>query len=117
MTYRKTTLRKLPPITRRYARLLGELGSVLRKGKNLMEELSRIEFESQALAHAREKEAAEEPIFTLVKEDIVECAREMGIPEASITDDVLQQVRKGVDSGLECWSDVVKDAISMALKG
>ncbi len=55
MAYRKSTLRKVPPVTRKYARLLGELESILRKGKNLVEELSRIEFESQALAQARER--------------------------------------------------------------
>ena len=53
MPYRKATLRKMPPVTRKYAKLLGELESVLRKGKNLVPELSRIEFESQALAHAK----------------------------------------------------------------
>jgi len=29
-----------------------------------------------------------------------ECAREMGIPEEAITDDILGQVRKGVEWGL-----------------
>jgi len=116
MSLRKKTLRKLPPVTRRYARLMGGLESVLRKGKNLVDEISRLEFESQALAHAREQEAAKDVVFILVKEDVIECAREIGIPEAAITDDVLQQVRKGVDSGLGSWSDVVKDAINMALK-
>jgi hypothetical protein len=43
----------MPPVTRRYARLLGELDSVLRKGKNLVEEIRRLELESQALAHAK----------------------------------------------------------------
>ena len=117
MSYRKATLRKMPPVTRKYARLLGELESVLRKGKNLVEELSRIEFESQALSHAKEQASANDAVFILVKEDVIECAKEIGIPEAAITDDVLRQVRKGVDSGLECWSNVVKDAINMALKG
>ena len=60
MAFRKATLRKMPPVTRKYARLLGELESVLRKGKNLVAELSRIEFESQALAHAKEKGAITE---------------------------------------------------------
>jgi len=55
VSYRKATLRKMPPITRKYAKLLGDLESVLRKGKNLVSELSRIEFESQALAHAKKK--------------------------------------------------------------
>jgi len=57
MVYRKTTLRRMPPVTRRYARLLGELESVLRKGKNLVEEIARLEHDSRALAHARERGA------------------------------------------------------------
>jgi len=54
-------------------------------------------------------------IFVLTKEDVIGCAREMGIPEESITDEVLAQVKKGVEWGLECWSDVVKTAIHEAL--
>ncbi|KSV17232.1 hypothetical protein DA01_07410 [Dehalococcoides mccartyi] len=57
-----------------------------------------------------------EVIFQLTREDVIECAREMGIPDEAITDDVLAQVKKGVDWGLECWSMVVKEAINMALK-
>ena len=60
--------------------------------------------------------AAEDIIFVLTKEDVIECARMKGIPEEAITDDVLRQVKKGVDSGLECWSEVVMAAIDFALK-
>ena len=59
--------------------------------------------------------AAEDIIFVLTKEDVLECARIKGIPEEAITDDVLRQVRKGVDS-VGCWSEVVKEAINFALK-
>ena len=55
-------------------------------------------------------------IFVLTREDVIECARMKGIPEKAITDDVLRQVRKGVDSGLECWSEVVMAALDFALK-
>jgi len=55
-------------------------------------------------------------IFILTREDVVNCARQMGIPEQAITDDVLYQVKKGVSWGLEYWPDVVKEAINMALK-
>ena len=55
-------------------------------------------------------------IFVLTKEDVIECAKEMGIPPEAITDDVFQQVKKGVEWGLECWSQVVKEAINFALK-
>ncbi len=61
-------------------------------------------------------DSGKDVIFVLTREDVVECARMKGIPEEAITDDVLRQVKKGVDSGLECWSEVVKEAINMALK-
>ena len=57
MPFRKATLRRMPPVTRKYARLLGELESVLHKGKNLVEEIARLELDSRALAHAKEKGA------------------------------------------------------------
>ena len=60
--------------------------------------------------------ADKDTIFVLTREDVIECAREMAIPEEAITDDVLAQVKKGVEWGLECWSEVVKEAINMALK-
>jgi len=55
-------------------------------------------------------------VFVPTREDVIECARMKGISEEAITDDVLRQVRKGVDSGLECWSEVVMAALDFALK-
>jgi hypothetical protein len=55
-------------------------------------------------------------IFILTREDVIECAVEMGIPEEAITDEVLDRVKKGVAWGLECWSEVMKEAINIALK-
>ena len=71
----------------------------------------------QSLRECIERDCPEhETIFILTREDVIECAREMGIPEEAITDDVLAQVKKGVEWGLECWSEVMKEAINMALK-
>lgn len=62
----------------------------------------------------------EDVVFILSREDVIDCAREMGMPEEVITDDVFDQVKKGVSWGLECWSDVmrvaIREAIDMALK-
>jgi hypothetical protein len=55
-------------------------------------------------------------IFILTREDVIGCAKQMGIPEEAITDDVLYQVKKGVEFGLECWAEVVMEAINFALK-
>ena len=51
--YRKATLRKMSPQTRKYARLLNDLESVLRRGKNMVEKISSLELDSRALANAK----------------------------------------------------------------
>ncbi|MBA7647788.1 hypothetical protein ES703_55567 [subsurface metagenome] len=51
--YRKATLRRMPPVTRKYAKLLNELDSVLRRGKNMVEEIQRLELDSQALRNSQ----------------------------------------------------------------
>ncbi len=53
---RKRTLRRLPPVTREYARLLNQLDSLARKFKNRLPELEHIEIDSRALANARNPE-------------------------------------------------------------
>lgn len=59
---------------------------------------------------------ASEVVFILTMEDVVACAKEMGIPKKAITDDVFHRVKKGVEFGLECWSEVVKTSLDEALK-
>jgi hypothetical protein len=63
--------------------------------------------------------AGKKAVFILTKEDVINCAKEMGIPAEAITDDVLDRVKKGVECGLfgrGGWREVVKEAISWALK-
>ena len=55
-------------------------------------------------------------LFALTRDDIIGCAKEMGISEEAITDELLDQVKKSIEWGLDCWSDVVKEAINIALK-
>jgi len=57
-----------------------------------------------------------EVVFILTMEDVIACAKEMGIPKETITDDVFHRVKKGVEFGLECWTEVVKTALDEALK-
>lgn len=61
-------------------------------------------------------EVSKNTVFILSREDVIDCAKQMNIPEEAITDDILEQVKKGVEWGLECWADVVKEAINLALK-
>ena len=53
MAYRKKTLRSMSPVTRKVARLIGELDSVSRRLKNLIPEIQRIELDSQALRNSQ----------------------------------------------------------------
>jgi len=55
-------------------------------------------------------------VYLLTKEDVIACAKEMGMPEEVITDDVLYKVKKGVEGAWEGWTEVIKGAISYALK-
>jgi hypothetical protein len=57
MAYKKKTLRRMQPITRRYARIINELDSVLRRLRNLTEDIARLELDSRALYKRREFES------------------------------------------------------------
>ncbi len=59
---------------------------------------------------------AHDVVYLLTREDVLACAREMGIPEEVITDDVLYKVKKGIEGAWEGWTEVIKGAISFALK-
>jgi len=59
---------------------------------------------------------ASEVVFLLTMEHVIACAKEMGMPKEAITDDVFYKVKKGVASAWEGWPEVVKSAISYALK-
>jgi hypothetical protein len=48
--------------------------------------------------------------------EVIECARELGIPGEAITDDILEGVVQGMKLDGRWWRDVVKDAINYALK-
>jgi len=50
--YKSKTLRRMQPTTRRYARLINELESVLRRLDNLKPEIARLELDSTALLTA-----------------------------------------------------------------
>ena len=62
-----------------------------------------------------------ETIFILTRDDVVQCLKELDLPgvddlDKIVTEDFLREVKKGVEFGLECWSEVMKEAILMALK-
>lgn len=54
MAYRKRTLRSMSPVARKLARLIGELDSISRRTKNLIEEIQLLEADSRALQRAKQ---------------------------------------------------------------
>jgi hypothetical protein len=60
-------------------------------------------------------EFGKDVVFVLTREDVIECARDLGIPEEAMTDEVLKEIKKGVDWGMEFWSNVVQEAIRIAI--
>ena len=71
MAYRKKTLRSMSPTTRKVARLIGELGSIEKRLRNLIPEIQEIESRSNALTNAKAKGWAKieggEKLFDKVK--------------------------------------------------
>jgi hypothetical protein len=59
--YKKKTLRRMKPITRRYARIINDLDGIIRRLKNLTDDIARLEFDSHALHNARECQQSSGP--------------------------------------------------------
>ena len=59
--YKKKTLRRMKPITRRYARIINDLDGVIRRLKNLTDDISRLEFDSRALHTAHNHQQSSDP--------------------------------------------------------
>jgi len=60
-------------------------------------------------------------VFVLTRDDVVQCLKELDLPgmddpERIVTEEFLRQVKKGVEFGLECWSEVMKEAILITLE-
>ncbi len=60
MTYRKKTLRQMSPTARKVARLAGEAESVIRRLKNLIPDLQRLDLDSQALFNTKKAQEEEQ---------------------------------------------------------
>ena len=53
-------------------------------------------------------------LFVLTEEDAQIMAEQMGVE--TLTDDQIRRVRKGVESGIDGWSDVLEAAIREAVR-
>jgi hypothetical protein len=60
------------------------------------------------------KKQDKEPIFTLTKDDILACARELKIPEERVTDETLELIKDRLNSEFGNWPDIVKEILTQA---
>ncbi len=61
MAVRKKTLRRMSPVVRKVARLIGEQESIVRRFKNLLPELAELESAREALKTAKQAIAPLKP--------------------------------------------------------
>jgi hypothetical protein len=66
--YKKKTLRHMQPITRRYARVVNDLDGVLRRLRNLTQEVARLELDASALYNQHTHEVVMKQAADLDKE-------------------------------------------------
>ena len=55
-------------------------------------------------------------IFMVTREDVLDCANEMGMSEEQVTEDVIETVREKVKQGLRDQREVVKSIVKEAIK-
>jgi hypothetical protein len=55
-------------------------------------------------------------IFMVTREDVLDCANEMGMSEEQVTEDVIEMVREKVKQGLRDQREVVKSIVKEAIK-
>ena len=112
--YKKKTIRHMQRVTRRYARILNDLDSVLRRAHNLTEEIARLELDSTALHNRHKQETPRPPLFAITLEDVLSVAVDKFNTDI-LTDEQIDTVKKALQFGLECWWDTVADALRQAL--
>ena len=61
MSYRKKTLRRLPPVSRELARLIDDMTSLKRRAQILLVKVQDLEHDSRALAKAKQ---TNQPLIT-----------------------------------------------------
>ena len=62
------------------------------------------------------KSCQKDIIFMLTKDELLACAKELGIPTEQITDEVIELVRSRLNQEFRHWPEIVKDALNQATK-
>jgi len=53
-------------------------------------------------------------IFALTKDEVLACARELGIPEEQVTDEALELIKDKINREFGRWPEIVKEILTQA---
>ncbi len=59
---------------------------------------------------------SEDIIFILSRDDLLACAKELGIPKEQVTNDVIELSKKKVGLEFSNWPEILKSALMEAIK-
>jgi hypothetical protein len=55
-------------------------------------------------------------VFTMTRDQVLACARELGIAEEQLTDEVMGLVRDRLEAEFRRWPEIVKEILSRAAR-
>jgi len=55
-------------------------------------------------------------IFILTKDEVLDCARELGIAEERVTDEVLELIKDKLNLEFGRWPEIVKEILTKAVQ-
>jgi len=55
-------------------------------------------------------------IFVLTKDDVLACAKELGIPAERVTDEVIELVKSRLEAEFSSWPEIIKDVLTRATR-
>jgi hypothetical protein len=54
--------------------------------------------------------------FMLTKDEVLACAKELGIPIEQVTDEVIELVKSRLNQEFRHWPEIIKDVLNQATK-
>ena len=55
-------------------------------------------------------------LFVVTRDDVLSSAREVGLTEAEVSDDVIEMVKERVSQGLGDWREKIKELVKDAIR-
>jgi hypothetical protein len=62
------------------------------------------------------KSCQKEITFILTKDEVLACAKELGMPTEQVTDEVIELVKSRLNREFRHWPEIIKDVLTQATK-